>query len=309
MSIYLPIAEMSVQAEILMLLALLVGFLSGIFGVGGGFIMTPFLLFLGLPASVVVGTQANQLVAASVTGVLGHWRKGNVDVQIGGLMLAGSIFGSLIGVFLFSLLKYIGQIDLVISLAYVVMLGIIGMMMMVESLRSAFFKGRSDKQGGAKKRSRFDRWIAALPYKKRFRKSKIYTSIFVPAGIGFLGGLLVSIMGVGGGFILVPAMIYILGMSPLLVAGTSLFQIIFTTAFTTILHAAANQAVDLVLAFILIIGAVIGAQFGVRAARHIKGVYARMALSFMLLLVATRLGIDLVLPPEQIYSLAVRREG
>lgn len=300
---------MSVQAEILMLLALLVGFFSGIFGVGGGFIMTPFLLFMGLPASVVVGTQANQLVAASVTGVLGHWRKGNVDVQIGGLMLLGSIFGSLIGVFLFSLLKYIGQIDLVISLAYVIMLGVIGAMMLVESLRSAFFKGKSQKRDGPKKRSRFERFIASLPYKKRFKKSKIYTSVLVPAGIGFLGGLLVSIMGVGGGFVLVPAMIYILGMSPLLVAGTSLFQIIFTTAFTTILHAAANQAVDLVLAFILIIGAVIGAQFGVRAARHVKGIYARMALSFMLLLVATRLGVDLVLPPEQIYSLAVRGEG
>ncbi len=303
MQVYLPIAEMAVPAESILLLGTLVGFLSGVFGVGGGFLTTPFLIFMGLPPAIAVGTQANQLVAASVSGVLGHWKRGNVDFKMGSVMLSGSIVGSIIGVLIFSLLQHIGQIDLAIPLLYVGLLGVMGVLMLGESLTTVLKKNGDDPQ-----RSRFYHHplLLALPYKMKFPRSKIYVSALIPAGIGFAGGLLVSIMGIGGGFLLVPAMIYILGMPTMLVAGTSLFQIMCTTIFTTVIHSVASHTVDVVLAALLISGGVVGAQFGVRAGRRIKGAYARIILSLLLLFVSVQLMGELFIRPEDIYSTELR---
>lgn len=303
MQIYLPIAEMTVPAESILLLGMLVGILSGMFGVGGGFMTTPFLIFMGIPPAIAVGTQANQLVAAGVSGVLGHLRRGNVDMKMGGVMLAGGMVGSFIGIVIFKLLQHFGQIDLVISILYVVLLGGIGIMMLVESVMALLNKSSgADRESGIRQRP----WMQKLPYKMRFPRSRLYISALLPAGIGFVGGLLVSIMGIGGGFLLVPAMIYILGMPTLLVAGTSLFQIIFTTAFSTILHAVANHTVDLVLALLLIVGGVIGAQIGVRVARRVRGAPARFLLAVLVLIVSIELAGELLIKPGELYSTTVR---
>ncbi|GJL85342.1 MAG: UPF0721 transmembrane protein [Micavibrio sp.] len=303
MQIYLPIAEMTVPVESILLLGTFVGFLSGVFGVGGGFLTTPFLIFMGIPPAVAVGTQANQLVAASVSGVMAHWRKGNVDIQIGAVMLVGGLAGSLVGVFIFKLLQLLGQIDFMISFLYVVFLGSVGLMMLLESVFSFFKKKTVRSEFNAQKLSPF---FMALPYKMRFPRSKLYISALVPAAIGFVGGLMVAIMGIGGGFLLVPAMIYILGMPTLLVAGTSLFQIIFTTAFATLMHAMANHTVDLVLALLLIIGGVIGAQVGVKLSKMITGAHARIVLAIMVLIVCIQLGGQLVIRPDELYSTVIR---
>lgn len=302
MQIYLPIAEMTVPVEAILALGTVVGFLSSVFGVGGGFLATPFLIFLGVPPSIAVGTQANQLVASSVSGSLTHWSRGNVDIKLGLVMLGGSVIGSIIGIGLFKLLQHLGQIDAAINILYVVFLGIIGAMMFIESIYALLKRQTADKG-----RSKF--WIRmgeTLPYPVHFPKSKLYISALLPAGIGFLGGVLVSIMGIGGGFFIVPAMIYILGMPTLMVAGTSLFQIMFTTAFATIMHAVANHTVDLVLAVLLIAGGVAGAQIGVRAGKYIRGAPARLLLASMLILVATKLASDLFVPPFELFSLQVR---
>ncbi len=302
MQIYLPIAEMTVPVESILLLGTFVGFLSGLFGVGGGFLTTPFLIFMGIPPAVAVGTQSNQLVAAGVSGVLGHWRKGNVDIQMAVVMLVGGLLGSFIGVFIFKLLQFIGQIDFVISLLYVTFLGSVGALMLFESVASLFKKKTVRSEFNAQKLSPF---LASLPYKMRFARSKLYISVLVPATIGFVGGILVAIMGIGGGFLLVPAMIYILGMPTLLVAGTSLFQIIFTTAFATIMHAVANHTVDLVLAVLLIVGGVIGARFGVWFSRVITGAHARIVLAILVLTVCCQLGTQLFIRPVELYSTVV----
>lgn len=303
MQVYLPIAEMTVPAESILLLGTLVGILSGMFGVGGGFMTTPFLIFMGLPPAVAVGTQANQLVAASVSGVLGHLRRGNVDMKMGGVMLAGGMAGSFVGILVFKMLQHFGQIDLVISILYVVLLGGIGLMMLVESINALLRKSTgTEREEGFRQHP----WMQKLPYKMRFPRSRLYISALLPVGIGFIGGLLVSIMGIGGGFLLVPAMIYILGMPTLLVAGTSLFQIIFTTAFSTILHAVANHTVDLVLALLLIVGGVVGAQIGVRVARRVRGAPARFILALLVLVVSIELASELLIEPEELYSTTVR---
>ena len=303
MLVYLPIAEMAVPAEIILSLGVLVGFLSGVFGVGGGFLMTPFLIFMGLPPAVAVGTQANQLVAASLSGLLGHMKRGDVDFKIAGVMLCGSIAGSVLGILIFRMLQHFGQINLVIPLLYILLLGSMGCMMLAESVSSLLKKKNPDE---AQIRLHNHPFLVNLPYKMRFPRSRLYISALIPCGIGFIGGLLVSILGIGGGFLLVPAMIYILGMPTLLVAGTSLFQILITTIVATIMHATANQTVDLVLAFMLIIGGVVGAQIGVRASRRIKGVYARIFLSVLLLLVCVELAGELFIRPLELYSTAVR---
>ena len=303
MQIYLPIAEMAVPVESILLLGGVVGFLSGVFGVGGGFLVTPFLMFMGLPPAVAVGTQANQLAAASLSGLLGHMRRSNVDFKMGGVMLAGSIAGSIIGVMVFRLMQYLGQIDLIIPFLYILLLGTIGTMMLAESIFSLMLKKEPDNIAA---RWQYSPFLQNLPYKMRFPRSRLYVSALIPAGIGFLGGLMVSVLGIGGGFFLVPAMIYVLGMPTILVAGTSLFQILITTVFTTILHAAFNHTVDLVLAFVLIIGGVIGAQLGVRAARRIPGVYARIILAAILILVSFELAGELLIQPVELYSTTVR---
>ena len=302
MQIYLPIAEMSVNAFLLLGMGGGVGFLSGLFGVGGGFLMTPLLIFIGVPPAVAVGTEANQIVAASVSGVLAHWRRGNVDFKMGFVLLIGGLFGSTLGVVLFSLLRGLGQIDLVIRVCYVVFLGIIGALMFVESLRAM---SRRKAAAGALGKLHQHTWVHGLPLKMRFRRSKLYISAILPFGIGFLVGVLAAIMGVGGGFVMVPAMIYLLGMPTSVVVGTSLFQIIFVTANVTFLQAYANQTVDVVLALMLLTGAVIGAQFGAKAGARLRGEQLRGLLAVMVLAVCAKLFFDLLATPDDIYSLGV----
>lgn len=303
MQIYLPIAEISVPAENLVFLGIAVGFLSGVFGVGGGFLATPFLLFMGIPPAVAVGTQANQLIATSITGVLGHFRRGNVDVQMGIYMLGGGMVGAILGIFLFRLLEHFGQIDLFIALSYILLLGTIGVMMLVESLVSLFKKsGVTEDVQSVAQREAFKNW----PYKTRFIKSRLYISALMPVGVGMLGGIMISVLGIGGGFIMVPAMIYFLGMPSLLVPGTSLFQIIFISAFSCLLHAVANQTVDIILSLIMTAGGVVGAQFGVRIARKIKGASARIVLALIIVAVSLRMVGELFLEPVDLYSLDIR---
>jgi len=281
-----------------------VGMLSGIFGVGGGFLMTPLLIFLGVPAAVAVGTEANQIVASSVSGVMAHMRRGNVDFKMGGVLLAGGLTGSTIGVALFALLRELGQIDVVIKLSFIVFLGIIGSLMLIESIRAIM---RSRQPGAKRGKLHQHNWLHGLPFKMRFRKSKLYISALLPFGVGLLVGILSAIMGVGGGFIMVPAMIYLLGMPTSVVVGTSLFQIIFVTANVTFLQSVQTQTVDIVLAGLLLFGAVIGAQFGTRIGAMLKGEQLRGLLALMVLMVCGKLVFDVVITPEDIYSLEFLR--
>ncbi|MFY7960686.1 MAG: sulfite exporter TauE/SafE family protein [Elsteraceae bacterium] len=300
MQIYLPIAEVSVDLFLLLGLGGLVGFLSGLFGVGGGFMMTPLLIFVGVPPAVAVGTQANQIVGASVSGMIVHWRRNAVDFKMGSMLLIGGVIGSAAGVALFQLLQRIGQIDLVISLTYVLVLGIVGGLMLVESMRAIFQRHR-----GAQPRQKLHQhlMIHGLPFKMRFPKSRLYISAIAPISIGLMSGIMIAIMGVGGGFFMVPAMIYVLGMPTSVVPGTSLFQIIFITGVTTVLHAVTNQTVDVVLALTLLIGGVIGAQVGGRFGTHLRGEQTRALLALIVVGVALKLAIDLVIPPEDAFSL------
>lgn len=300
MHIYLPIAEMAISVETIFFISIGVGFLSSLFGIGGGFLTTPFLIFIGIPPGVAVGTQTAQMVASSTAGVFGHWSKGNVDLKIGLVMLSGGFFGTFLGVSIFKILQSLGQVDLVISILYIILLGGIGSLMLTEGLKSLFFKQKSVRaQFNTFKLSPF---LANLPFKMRFPRSNMYVSVLVPAGLGFFGGLLAAILGIGGGFLLVPAMIYMLGMPTLLVAGTSLFQMIFTTSFALIMHAIANQTVDIVLAVILILGSVIGAQFGVIFSGKIKPTAARIILACIVLAVCFRLVGQLFIMPNELYS-------
>ena len=304
MQVYLPIAEMSVNALLVLGMGGLVGFLSGMFGVGGGFLMTPLLIFIGVPPAVAVGTQANQLVAASVSGVLAHWRRGNVDVKLGVVMLMGGMVGTVVGVWIFSMLQRVGQIDIAITLSYVLFLGTIGMMMMVEASRALIRRRTPTARRGKLHRHI---WLHGLPLKMRFHRSKLYISALLPAGIGAVGGMLVAIMGIGGGFMLVPAMIYLLNMPTGLVAGTSLFQIIFTTAMATLLQAATNQTVDVMLALLLLIGGVVGAQFGTKAGGRLRGEQARLLLASLVVAVALKLAFDLVVEPNDVFTISTRQ--
>ncbi len=298
MQIYLPIAEMSIAIEVIFLLGFFVGFISGVFGVGGGFLTTPLLIFMGIPSAVAVGTQGSQLVASGLSGVMGYWRRGHVDFLVGTIMLVGGLIGTIIGVFFFQFIKLIGQIDLIISLLYILLLGSIGIMMLFESVFTKFKKKTMKSEFNRLKSKTL---ISKLPYKMRFPRSKLYVSVFVPGGIGVVSGFLVATMGVGGGFLLVPAMIYILGMPPLLVAGTSLFQIIFTSAFATIMHATVSNSVDILLALFLILGGVIGAQVGVKMSRKVTGANARVILALLVLGVCTQLAVQLFFSPSDIF--------
>ena len=304
MQIYLPIAEMAVPAESIFVVSAFVGFLSSLFGVGGGFLATPFMIFIGIPPAVAVGTQPCQIAANGVAGVLGHLRKGHVDMKMGSIMLAGSIGGSVIGIMLFKVLEYFGQIDFAISVLYIVLLGFIGTMMFFESIMVLFVRRKSV-------RAEFNSFnvssfVARLPFKMRFPRSKLYISALLPAGVGFVGGILAGILGIGGAFILVPAMIYIIGMPGLMVAGTSLFQVVFTTSFATILHAVANQTVDAVLAVVMIAGGVIGARIGIIFTQYIKGAHARIILATLILIVCVQLSSHLFMEPDDLFSTVLR---
>jgi uncharacterized protein len=300
MDIYLPIAEISVNLFLLLGLGGVVGFLSGVFGVGGGFLMTPLLILLGIPPAVAVATQASQILASSFSGVLAHMRRGNVDVRMGLVLVIGGMLGSVIGIWLFGLLRRLGQIDLSISLAYVLFLGTVGVLMLVESVR-AWFRMRARRDTFTKRHRHL--WLHGLPLKIRFHKSRLYISSLMPFGLGVFAGILVAIMGVGGGFLMVPAMIYLLGMPTQMVVGTSLFQISFVTAVTTYLHATNTQTVDVVLALALIVGGVIGAQFGSSAGARLRAEQLRLLLALIVLAVCVKLGYDLIAPPADLYSL------
>jgi uncharacterized membrane protein YfcA len=302
MQVYLPIAEVSVDAFMLLGLGGLVGFLGGLFGVGGGFLMTPALILIGIPPTVAVASGANQIVASSISGAVSQWRKGNVDVTMGVVLLVAGILGTGAGVLLFRLLQQAGQIDLVVQLSYVLLLGVVGAMMAFESLRAVL-----RRRGGARPPGRLHQhfWVHRWPLRMRFRRSKLYISAIPPAAIGFVVGILTAIMGIGGGFIMVPAMIYLFGMPTLTVVGTSQFQIVFVTAVTTLLLAATTHTVDLVLAILLIIGGVIGTQVGTRMGQLLRGEYLRGLLAAMVLAMATKLAWDLVATPLDLFSIAV----
>jgi len=297
--VYLPIAEISVSVLLLLGLGGGIGFLSGLFGVGGGFLMTPLLIFIGVPPAVAVATQSNQTVATSVSGVLAHWSRGNVDFKMGTVLLGGGVIGSTVGVALFSLLRRFGQIDLVINIAYVLMLGSIGIMMLVESVKAL----RRVRRAQAPRKLHQHVWVHGLPLKIRFKKSRLYISAVMPVGLGFLVGILSALLGVGGAFMLVPAMIYLLGMPTVVVIGTSLFQIIFVAAVTTVLQSVENRTVDVMLAFVLTIGSVVGAQFGGRIGARLPGEQLRFLLALLILFVAIGLCYELVATPEDLYAI------
>ncbi len=300
MSIYLPIAEMNVNILVIILIGTLVGGLSGLFGVGGGFLMTPLLIFLGIPPTIAVGTEAPHVLASSVSGVIAHWRKNNVDFKMGFFLLSGGIIGSTVGVNLFKILKTFGQIDIVIQLLFIIFLGSIGFSMAFESARTTIKKYRTTSSIRTKLHQHS--WIHGLPFKMRFHRSKLYISTIPPVIIGFFVGVLSAMMGVGGGFIMIPAMVYILGMSTNVVVGTSLFQIIFVTANSTFFQSYLNQTVDIVLAALMIIGGVIGAQIGARIGTKLKAEYLRGILAILVLTVGAKILTDLILEPNELFT-------
>ena len=304
MTFYLPIAEMSANIFLFLGMGAAVGFLSGLFGVGGGFLMTPLLIFSGVPSAVAVGTEAAQIVASSVSGALAQWRRNNVDLKMGTVLLSGGIIGSALGVNVVAMLRRAGHFEFFVTICYVTFLGVIGTLMLIESL-SAIRNVRAGKPASMRKPGQHN-WMHGLPLKMRFHRSKLYISAIPPFLIGGFVGLLAGIMGVGGGFIMVPAMIYLLRMPTNVVVGTSLFQIVFVTAATTILHAKQNFTVDAVLALLLMIGGVIGAQFGAVAGERLKGEQLRFLLAAMVLMVALRMAWSLVAAPPELFSLTVR---
>ncbi len=300
MQLYLPIAEVSVNAFLLLGLGGLVGVLSGLFGVGGGFLITPLLFFIGVPPTVAVATGANQVVASSVSGVLAHLKRKTVDLRMGTVLLAGGIVGSALGIWAFNVLSRLGQIDLVVQLSYVLFLGMIGILMLQESLRAM----NRSRRGTALPARRQHMWVHRMPLKVKFRTSGLYISVVPPLLVGLFVGVLAALMGVGGGFIMVPAMIYLLGMPTKVVVGTSLFQIIFVAGFTTFMHAFTNQSVDLMLAMLLIAGGVVGAQIGTRIGGRLKAEQLRVLLALLVLAVCAKIALDLLLQPSDLYSLS-----
>ena len=305
MQIYLPIADLPVNIFLILGLGLAVGFLSGMFGIGGGFLMTPLLIFVGISPAVVVASVSPQIAATLFSGFLTHWRRGTLDFMLGGMLLIGGILGTLVGVWLFTLLRSVDQLDLLISLSYVTLLGVIGVLMVTEGLRAinrARHGGRADLR-----RPGSHTWIHGLPLKMRFKRSRIYISVIPVWVIGLLIGFLGSVLGIGGGFILVPMLIYLLRVPTITVIGTSTLLTLVTMVSATVLHAAADHLVDAVLALVLMVGGVVGAQFGVRAGQNMRGEWLRLLLGVLVLLVGMRFAIDLVLTPADPYSIRVVR--
>lgn len=301
MDLYLPVANMSVNILVIVTLGGLVGILSGMFGVGGGFLTTPLLIFYGIPPTVAAASAATQVTGASVSGMLAHLRRDAVDMRLGGVLVAGGVLGSGIGAWLFEWLTAKGQIDVVISVLYLFLLGGIGSMMLRESLMTV----RAQRSGvplPARKR-RHHPIVVMLPMRWRFYRSGLYMSPLAPLLLGMATGILTMLLGVGGGFIMVPAMLYILGMGAQVVVGTSLFQILFTTIATTMIHSVTTRAVDIVLALLLLMGGVVGAQFGARFAMKVDPAKLRLGLAVIVLLVALRVGLGLVWRPDEIYTI------
>ena len=301
MDIYLPIAEVAVNAPLLVALGALVGFISGMFGIGGGFLMTPLLVFFGIPAPVAVSSMALHVAGSSMSSVMAYGRRRAVDLRMGGVLAAGGVVGAVIGVELFRLLRLLGQADLIVALSYLVFLSVIGGLMLTESLGAIARRRRGEP--ALAHRDRRPIWLYGLPLKMRFPRSRLYISVLPPLVLGAFVGVLSAIMGVGGGFILVPAMIYILRMPAGMVVGTSLLQIIVTTALTGVLQAGRNQTVDVVLATLLLIGGVVGAQLGARASSRFRAEELRAILALIVLLIGLRMGLDLFLTPEEPFVL------
>lgn len=301
MSIYLPIAGVTENILVLLMLGGSIGFLSGLFGVGGGFLLTPLLIMMGVPAPVAVGSGANQVLGASVSGMLAHWRRGTVDVRMGVILLIGGLVGSTAGVYVFAWLRALGQVELVINISYVLLLGVIGSLMLIESSR-ALLKRRAPLVSRHKLHSHG--LLHRLPFKMRFPRSRLYISVIPPALVGFAVGALSAIMGVGGGFVMVPAMIYLLQMPAEVVVGTSLFQIVFVTANVTFMQANTNQAVDVILSVLLLIGGVVGAQWGATLGRRLRGDQMRFLLALLVLSMGVKLIFDITLTPEDLFSLS-----
>lgn len=300
MDIYLPIANMSVNALLIVALGGLVGVLSGLFGVGGGFLTTPLLIFYGIPPSVAVASATTQITGASVSGVLAHMKRGGVDLRMGLVMIAGGLVGSLTGAGLFRLAQASGQIDVVIGLLYVLLLGSIGSLMLRDSMLALGWIKRSDD---SEPRKRHHRLVASLPFRWRFYASGLYLSPLAPLALGFVAGILTVLLGIGGGFVLVPAMIYLLGMAPRVVVGTSLVMILAVSAATTMIHALTTHAVDIVLAGLLLIGGVLGAQYGARLTTRLKPDLLRFSLAVIILLVALRMALGLTYRPDELFSI------
>jgi uncharacterized protein len=300
MDIYLPIANLSVNALFIILLGGAVGMLSGMFGVGGGFLTTPLLIFYGIPPMVAAASASTQVTGASVSGVFAHMKRGGVDFQMGGVLVVGGIFGTLTGAVIFELLEKLGQIDTVINILYVVMLGSIGSLMAKESYQSVTAL-RGGKPVPPKKR-RHHPLVANLPMRWRFYRSGLYISPLAPLILGFVTGIMTMLLGVGGGFIMVPAMLYLLGMGAQVVVGTSLFQILFVTMSSTMMHSLTTKAVDIVLAVLLLIGSVTGAQIGAKLAQRMQPEYLRLLLAVIVLLVALRMALGLGWRPDEIYT-------
>ena len=292
---------MNVNILLIVLIGMLVGGLSGLFGVGGGFLMTPLLIFLGIPPAVAVGTEAPHVLASSVSGVIAHWRRKNVDFKMGFFLMIGGVVGSTVGVNLFKILRIFGQIDIVIQMLFLIFLGFIGFSMAFESAKTTITKYRTTSSIRTKLHQHS--WIHGLPFKLRFHRSKLYISTIPPIVIGFFVGVLSAMMGVGGGFIIIPAMVYLLGMSTNVVVGTSLFQIIFVTANSTFFQSYLNQTVDIVLASLMIVGGVIGAEIGARLGTKLKAEYLRGILAILVLAVCAKIFTDLTLTPANLFSL------
>ena len=298
MDIYLPIAGMSVNALFMVALGFLVGLLSGMFGVGGGFLTTPLLIFYGIPPTVAVASATTQITGASVSGVAAHWRRGGVDLRMGAVMIAGGLIGSVIGATLFRALQNSGQIDLIIGFLYVLLLGSIGGLMLKDAMTALGWLEPDE----VKQQPRHNKWVASLPLRWRFYASGLYVSPLAPLALGFVAGMLTVLLGVGGGFILVPAMIYLLGMAARVVIGTSLVMILAVSAVTTVVHAVTTQSVDIVLAGLLLIGGVVGAQYGARLTTRLNPDLLRLALAVIILLVALRMALGLAWRPDEIYT-------
>lgn len=302
MQLYLPIAELSVNIFMIFGMGAAVGFLSGMFGVGGGFLLTPLLILSGIPSAVAVATVTAQVVASSTSGVLNYWRRRTVDFKLAAVLLSGGVVGSALGVWLFSILQRLGQLDLIISISYMGFLGTVGSLMLMEAVRAIVAAKRGKppvfRQSGQ------HNWIHGLPFKMRFKRSKLYVSAIPIAGLGCFIGFIGSVLGIGGGFIMVPAMIYLLRVPTNIVIGTSLLQILFTMMVATFLHAISNQSVDVVLALLLMAGGVVGAQFGAQVGQKLRGEQLRALLALLVLMVGVRFAVNLILRPNELYSLS-----
>jgi len=298
--IYLPIADLSVNVFLIFVMGLAVGFISGMFGIGGGFLMTPLLIFIGISPAVAVASVTTHIAASSFTGAITYWRRRALDPALALMLLVGGIFGTTAGVWLFSLLRSIGQLDLTIGLSYLILLGTVGSLMVGESLQ-AIIRARQGKPTEIR-RGGSHMWIHGLPFKLRFKQSKIYVSAIPVWGIGVIIGFIGAVMGIGGGFLLVPMLIYILRVPTSIVIGTSMVLTLVTMAFATVMHAATNHLVDVVLSLILMVGGVMGAQFGARAGQKIRSEQLRLLLGLLVLAVGLRFAFGLVVPPDELFT-------